>query len=250
MSERHAIDIFGVPIDDYTPAEFVSQLEVLIERKGQGLVCPVNIDMLNQCYKNKWLHSFISNADLIQAESSGVLLGAKLKGKPLSGKVVSNEIIYKLAKRWESKPYSIYFLGGPEGQSEAAKAKLQVKYPDFKIVGGHRGHLTVKESEQVIKEINSAKPDILMVGFGCPAQEEWIDKYRSKLSVPLIWAIGNITSYVAGTVSTAPQWMKNFGLEWLHRFLLEPKRMWKRYLIGNPLFIFRVLWGKVRDRFN
>lgn len=242
MSKRHAVTILGVPIDEYTTSEFIAHLEQLIEQPEQALVCPVNADMLNQSFTNNWLRSFISSADIVQAESSGVLLGAKLKGKSLAYKITSNEVVYALAKAWEDKDYSIYLLGGPEGQAEVAAAKLHELYPNFNIVGCHRGHLNETETTEVIQLINTAKPSILMVGFGCPIQEEWIAKHRSSLNVPLLWPIGNLTSFVSGNVKTAPQWMKDFGLEWLYRFYQEPRRMWRRYIIGNPLFVFRVLW--------
>lgn len=242
MSKRHAITILGVPIDEYTTIEFIEKLEHLIDEPKQALVCPVNVDMLNQSFNNSWLRSFISSADIVQAESSGILLGAKLQGKSISSKIVSNELIYSLAKEWEAKNYSVYFLGGPEGQAKAAVDKLHKLYPNFKVAGYHRGHLNEVETSEVIRLINIAKPSVLMVGFGCPIQEEWIAKYRSSLNVPLLWPIGNLTSYISGTAKTAPQWMKDFGLEWLYRLYQEPYRMWKRYIIGNPLFVFRVLW--------
>lgn len=242
MAKKHAVTILGVPIDEYTTSEFIEHLEQLVKQPEQALVCPVNVDMLNQAFSNQMLHSFISEADMIQAESSGILLGAKLQGKSLSCKITSNEIIYTLAESWENKDFSIYLLGGPKGQAEKAVAKLHKQFPNFNIVGYHRGHLSEIETAEVIELINIAKPSILMVGFGCPIQEEWIAKYRSSLNVPLLWPIGNLTSYVSGNVKTAPRWMKNLGFEWLYRLYQEPHRMWKRYIIGNPLFVFRVLW--------
>lgn len=245
MSKRHAATLLGVPIDEYNTFEFIERLEQLIKQPEQAIICPVNADMLNQCYTNDWLRSFISGADIIQAESSGILFGAKLTGQVLSSKITSNEFIYSLAEAWENKNYSIYFLGGPVGQAESAAEKLHKKYPNFKIVGCHRGHLTDMETVEVIQSINALKPSVLMVGFGCPIQEEWIAKYKSSLNVSVLWPIGNLTSYISGKVKTAPQWMKDFGLEWLYRLCQEPYRMWKRYIVGNPLFIIRILWHDV-----
>lgn len=241
MSTRHAVTIFGVPIDDYTTDEFIERLEQLIQMPEQALVCPVNADILNQCYSNARLRSFISAADLIQAESAGILTAAKIKGVTLSGKITSNEFIYDLAIAWAEKPFSIYFLGGPAGQAGLAAKKLTTQYPGFKVAGYHQGHLSDADSLEVIKIINKARPSVLMVGFGCPEQERWVEKHRVDLKVPLLWPIGNLTSYVSGIASTAPLWMKHYGLEWLHRLYLEPKRMWRRYILGNPLFLFRVL---------
>lgn len=249
MAKQHAMDVFGVPIDDYTTSEFISRLEELVDRPEQALVCPVNADILNQCYTNLWLRSFIASADMVQAESAGILLAAKLKGVAFSGKITSNEVIYDLAEAWEGKHFSIYFLGGPEGQAEAASVKLKQRFPGFKIAGFHRGHLNAAETDAVIAEINDLRPSILMVGFGCPAQEVWLGEHRSSLNVPLVWPIGNITSFIAGTVKTAPMWMKRNGLEWLYRLYLEPRRMWRRYVLGNPLFVFRVLWSDAFQKF-
>jgi N-acetylglucosaminyldiphosphoundecaprenol N-acetyl-beta-D-mannosaminyltransferase len=122
------------------------------------------------------------------------------------------------------------------------------RFPQLKIKGWHHGYFEKQgpENETVIRTIHDAAPDILLVGFGMPVQEDWIEMNRARLNVHAILPAGSLFDYMAGTKSIAPEWMANHGLEWLYRLMQEPGRLWKRYLIGNPLFFIRVLLQAIR----
>ena len=119
---------------------------------------------------------------------------------------------------------------------------LLKRHHGLTISGFHHGHFAHegKENDTVIEKINTCLPDILLVGLGTPVQEQWIDRNQSKLAAPVVWAVGAVMDFIAGAVPRAPRWMREHGLEWLFRLWLEPGRMWKRYILGNPLFILRV----------
>jgi N-acetylglucosaminyldiphosphoundecaprenol N-acetyl-beta-D-mannosaminyltransferase len=153
---------------------------------------------------------------------------------------------WDLAAFCEKEELTQYFLGNKPGIPEKAKDVLQEKHPGLKVVGTHHGYFKKEgpENEAVIKEINSKKPDILIVGFGMPLQEKWILDNRKKLDVGIIMTGGNCFTFLAGEESRAPNWMHKNGLEWLYRLVKEPVRMFDRYIIGNPLFMFRVFLQK------
>jgi N-acetylglucosaminyldiphosphoundecaprenol N-acetyl-beta-D-mannosaminyltransferase len=145
---------------------------------------------------------------------------------------------------------SVFFLGTTQEIIEKAAMVLSEKFPGLNIVGVHHGFFdksaTGFENQEVLNTINSLHPDILLVGFGMPAQEKWILDNWDELQVHAIIPVGAFFDYMAGEVERAPHWMTDHGLEWLGRLLIEPRRLWRRYVIGNPLFVWRVLLQKLK----
>jgi len=233
--------LFDIPIHDYNLEQFLSTLDLFCKSDGQKTICPLNVDIMNKVYEDPDLKAVIQKADLIHVDGAGVLMGSFLTAQRLCQKLATNEIIYPLFDQFQHKDYRFYFLGGLDSQAQKAADVLRKKYPKCQIVGVHRGHLSPLDTQTVIQDINTLKPHILMVGFGSPIQEFWINQYKSYLDVKVLWSVGAVNSYVAKLVPTAPLWMKRCGLEWVYRLLLEPTRLWRRYIIGNPLFLFRVL---------
>jgi N-acetylglucosaminyldiphosphoundecaprenol N-acetyl-beta-D-mannosaminyltransferase len=136
----------------------------------------------------------------------------------------------------------VYLLGGAPGVPEAALAAIEKQVPCHTVIGKHHGYILDKpETERrVIEEINALAPDILIVGFGTPLQECWIEQHRVQLKVPVIYAIGAVMDFASGRVSRCPQWMGDAGFEWLYRLYTEPGRLLGRYIIGNPWFLSRI----------
>jgi N-acetylglucosaminyldiphosphoundecaprenol N-acetyl-beta-D-mannosaminyltransferase len=138
----------------------------------------------------------------------------------------------------------MFFLGTQQPIVEKAARVLKESYPDLKILGVHNGFFDKEpkslENEEVLSRINSVNPDILVVGFGMPLQEKWIMENLDRLQIKVVIPVGAFFDYLAGETPRAPRWMTDNGLEWLGRLIIEPRRLWKRYVIGNPLFIWRV----------
>jgi N-acetylglucosaminyldiphosphoundecaprenol N-acetyl-beta-D-mannosaminyltransferase len=129
--------------------------------------------------------------------------------------------------------------------ADKAAANLKARFPDLRIVSTHHDYFDKTpgsaENEAVIEQINAVKPNILIVGFGMPLQERWLMENWDHIDANVALTGGAVFDYVSGELQRAPRWMTDNGLEWLGRLLIEPRRLWKRYLIGNPLFIWRVL---------
>ena len=141
---------------------------------------------------------------------------------------------------------SLYLLGSRPGVAERAAEALQAQCPGVNIVGTHHGYLQDPAvSAAAINAINAARPHILFVGMGTPIQERWIFEHRHELDVPVVWAVGALFDFIGGFQRRAPRWMLDHHLEWLHRFWVDPKRMWRRYIVGNPLFIGRVIMQRL-----
>lgn len=141
-------------------------------------------------------------------------------------------------------PLRIFLLGGSEGTAEKVKENFRKTYPNVRIVGTHHGYFDKANSSQVITLVNSLQVDILFVGFGNPLQEKWVYHHFSELKVSTIMTCGGLFDYYANNVKRAPVFMQKVGLEWLFRFIQEPKRLYKRYIFGNIQYIWKVLWLK------
>jgi N-acetylglucosaminyldiphosphoundecaprenol N-acetyl-beta-D-mannosaminyltransferase len=155
------------------------------------------------------------------------------------------DFAWQLTEFAEPRGFTFFFLGARPGVADKAAANLKARYPDLRIVGTHHGYFDKTpgsvENEAVIEQINAVKPNILIVGFGMPLQERWLMENWDRIDANVALTGGAVFDYVSGELQRAPRWMTDNGLEWLGRLLIEPRRLWKRYLIGNPLFIWRVL---------
>lgn len=244
----HRVDVLGVPVDALAIADVVAEVERLLERGGGAIIAPVNADIVNRAVDDAELRSFLQSADLVHADGQGVVLGARVLGDPLPERVTSIKLIWALCKRWSQGEHSFYFLGGPPGVAEQAAQMIHAQYPGVRIVGTHRGHLSADDEREVLADIARTKPDVLCVGFGTPNQERFIERNRDQLEdVPLTWPVGALTTHVAGLMPRAPRFMRKNGMEWLWRFMLEPRRLWRRYLVGNTVFAWRVVSARAQS---
>lgn len=174
-----------------------------------------------------------------------LLWSAKFLQTPLNGRVNGTDLFETLCAIAQQKGLKIFFLGGRPKAGEAAKETLLARHPGLKIVGTHCPPYGFESNSKELALINSkikaAAPDILFVGLGAPKQEYWIYANYQQLGVPISVGIGVSFELVANMVQRAPVWMQKWGLEWLFRLIVEPNRLWKRYIMGNPQFIWLVI---------
>lgn len=170
---------------------------------------------------------------------------SKLKNTPIKEKVSGSDLFPRVCELAAKRKYSLFLLGAAEGIADKAAKKLKDKYDELNIVGTYSPSYGFEknedEIEKIIEMINKVKPDILAVGVGAPKQEKFIYNYRDKLNVPISLAIGASLDFEAGNISRAPKWMQNIGLEWFYRLCMEPKRMFKRYIVDDLKIFFIAL---------
>ena len=142
--------------------------------------------------------------------------------------------------------FRVFLLGGQPGVAERAAAACRAIAPQHEYVGTHRGHLSEADEREVLRQIRAARANLVIVGFGNPSQEVWMAKYVHELEADLIIGVGALLDFLAGTMPRAPDWMRRMKLEWLHRLLLEPRRLWKRYIVFTPVLIVQALLERVR----
>ncbi len=206
----------------------------------------VNADCLNKSYRDKEYSTILKNATHVLPDGIGINIACKLIGCSLRENINGTDMLPYLCKMAASKQYSIYLLGGRQGVPEKMAAKIQGDF-GVKIAGQQHGYFDhAKESEAIVDQVNTSRADILLVAFGAPLQERWITANRSRLKTKVCLGVGGLFDFYSGNTRRAPRWLRELGLEWVYRILQEPGRMWHRYVVGNPLFLYRVMawWSR------
>lgn len=241
MSQRgRTVDVLGVPFARLTPEETVVEVERLYERDEPAWIAIENAHALNLASTDPAHREVLRRADLVLNDGKGVMLGAWLLGESFPADLNGNFTSPLLLATAEDRGWSVFLLGAAPGVIERAAERLEEKYPNLTIAGVHHGFIRGREGE-VAAQIRASGAGLLMVGMGMPLQEHWLDRHLRDTGVRLASTAGAFFDFQAGEISRAPVWMNRVGLEWVHRLAMEPRRMWRRYLMGNPVFIGRVL---------
>jgi N-acetylglucosaminyldiphosphoundecaprenol N-acetyl-beta-D-mannosaminyltransferase len=242
-------DILGIRVDDIDIDSLHEKLDEYIRIKAHALVLNVNVNCLNLAYQNQWLRQFLNGAEIVFCDGAGVILAARILGHHIRQRITYAEWAWQLADLAEKRGFTMYLLGAKPGIAHQAAARLLARYPDLRIVGCHHGYFLKEpghpENSEVIREINLVKPNILITGFGMPVQEKWLYENWDNIHANIALTGGAVFDYVSGALRRPPVWLNEHGLEWFGRLLIDPSRLWRRYLLGNPLFLIRVLKHKL-----
>jgi N-acetylglucosaminyldiphosphoundecaprenol N-acetyl-beta-D-mannosaminyltransferase len=240
---RPASALFDIPIDLAQPAELLRTISAWAAQRHTRRIMYVNAHVVNQSRITPGLGDALTHADLVYCDGYGVRLAARVLNRPVPHRMTGADWIWGLATLCELTGQSMYLLGSEPPIAREAAARLRRWYPRLDVVGAHHGffHLDSPHNERVIEDINAHQPSIVLVGMGTPKQELWVDRYAHRLDGAVVWTVGALFDYVSGRIPRAPRWLADNGLEWIFRLAIEPNRMWRRYLLGNPVFLTRVL---------
>ncbi len=245
-----ALDILGVQVHPVGVPEVHGYIEKVIAEEKKALVLNVNIHCVNLALHSPWLRDFLNAAQMVFCDGDGVRWGLRILGMNPPPKITYDRWLWQLAELAAEKEYSFYFLGGKPGVAEEAAGKIRERFPAVRFAGTQHGYFEKSgpENERVIEEINAARPDILILGFGMPVQEAWLKANWERVHAHIFLTGGAAFDYAAGRARRAPGWMIRANLEWLFRLYEEPKRLFRRYIYGNPYFMFRVFCEKIRRK--
>ncbi len=232
--------MLGVPIDNMVLDDAVSMIVNGLDANQKSRYAFVNADCLNISVKNIPYRETLSRMTAVFADGIGLQMGARILGVNLKGNVNGTDLLPRLCTRCLENDYSIYLLGGKPGVSEDAAKELRKCFPNLRIVGTQHGYFGSQELPDIIRSINESKADILLVGLGAPIQEGFIENNFNNFSSLVQIGVGGLFDFHTSRISRAPRWVQDIGMEWVWRLKQEPMRLWKRYLIGNPLFLYRI----------
>ena len=240
--------LLGVRVDLVDLRQTLQIIDRFIATGKTHQIVVVNASKVVQAQKNSPLNDIIDGAALVGADGVPLIWVSKLFGTPIPGRVNGTDLMEKLVERAAKLSYKIYFLGATEEVVRKVVRKYLTRYPDLKIAGYHNGYLNPEEEENIVIKISKSGADILFVGFGTPQKEIFVKKHLHTMNVPVVHGVGGSFDVIAGVTKRAPLWMQRHGLEWFFRLIQEPKRMFKRYLITNTIFVFLVIKAFIFSR--
>lgn len=200
----------------------------------------VNANVCNLASTNAEFKRMLSESDLAYADGQSVVWAARLLGGKVPERIATTDLINPLAARAEQDDLNLFFFGGAPEVAERAASQLKTQYPGLRIATWH-GFIEDEDTPRLLEAIHMHNTHVLLVGLGDPAQLTWISRNGDRLRVPAILTCGGLFDWISGNKKRAPQWMIDVGCEWLWRLFIEPERLAKRYVLGNPLFTARLL---------
>ncbi len=234
-------DLMGIQISNFTYSSLHNYIHNTIKNRIKNAVLNVNINAMNIASSDSEFYKILSSAGAVFADGMGIVYAIRLLGYKIHHRITYADWIWAFASFSEINGISWYLLGSKPGIAELASKKLKQRFPLLNITGCHHGYFKKQgaENKSVINDINQKRSDVLFVCLGMPQQEKWIFKYMDEVNSLIFLSGGACLEYVSGKKKRCPKWMGYIGLEWFFRLIQEPKRLLKRYIIGNPMFIYR-----------
>src|SRR5579864_27217 len=239
------VDFLGTRIDAFTPVEVVDELAARVQAGQRTRVFFVNAHCINVARSDGRYRECLRRAEMVLPDGSGVLLGSRLLGVPLRDNLNGTDLVPRLLGRLEREGWSVFVFGGKPGVADEASRRLKAAMPGLVILGHSHGYLDQAAEDALMERLRGLRPDVLLVGKGVPLQELWLDTNWDRLNACLGIAVGGLIDFMAGVHPRAPLWMRQLGIEWLFRMSQEPRRLGRRYLLGNVVFMAGVARGRL-----
>jgi exopolysaccharide biosynthesis WecB/TagA/CpsF family protein len=247
LESAEDLHLFGIRITNSTMQECVDWILGQITTDRQTTIGFVNADCLNKAYTDDDYHLTLRKLDRVYPDGIGVRLAAQLFNNGLADNINGTDLFPRLCERLAQSGHGIFLLGAKPGVAESVAENMCEKYPKLDIAGCHDGYFDTASEQEVIDKINESGASVLFVALGAPRQETWIEKHRTKLDPKIMLGVGGLFDFYSGNISRAPVWLREIGLEWVWRLVQEPGRMWRRYLVGNFVFMKRAWQQKKRN---
>jgi N-acetylglucosaminyldiphosphoundecaprenol N-acetyl-beta-D-mannosaminyltransferase len=238
------VNILGVGVSAINMAQALNVIEGWIAQRQAHYVCVTGVHGIVESQGNNSLQRVHNAAGLVTPDGMPLVWLARLHGLEHVERVYGPDLMLALCHRSISKGYRHFLYGGAEGVPDRLANRLKRRYPGLRIVGSYSPPfrpLTDEEDKQTVQAINEANPDVVWIGLSTPKQERWMAEHIGRLTAPVLVGVGAAFDFHSGLKRQAPRWMQRSGLEWLFRLANEPRRLWRRYLVNNPLFTLLVL---------
>ncbi len=235
------VRLLGMPLNPITLADALEEAERFLEEDHPHMVVTPDASAVVRAQRDPELREIIEQADLVAPDGAGVVLAARLLNLPVNVRCAGCDMVEQLCRAAANKGRAVYLLGGEPGVAEEAAAKLQQRIPGLQVAGCHDGYFSDEEEPQIVEDIRSKRPGVLLVALGIPRQEKWIKKHLEELGVPICIGVGGSLDVISGRKRRAPVWMQRAGLEWLYRTIKEPSRLPR--LVALP----KIVWMSIRE---
>lgn len=241
--------MFGISISNIDFDGVCDRIESRIAHRTPGYVVTTNVNHVCLCHRDGVFRAAYEDAFLAITDGVPLIWASWLLGRPLRKKLSGSDLVPWLSEFAAKKNHSVFLLGGTPGTAHETAGTLQRKNPNLQIAGVHCPPYGFEhdpeELQRTLEKIQAAKPDILFVALGSPKQELWMQKHYQTIDVPVSIGVGATFDFISGRVKRAPAPLQQLGFEWLWRLAMEPRRLWRRYLMEDTLF-FKLLWQEFR----
>ena len=235
------VNVTGIEVDNLSEEEAVAAVAQLVEAGGPHYLCVVNAAKAVAAGRDTRLRDVLGKAALVTADGMSVVWAARWLGRPLKGRVTGIDLFERLVAEAAARGWSVFFFGAREESVRGVTERFGREHQSLRVAGWRNGYFDAAESPAVADQIRRSNADLLFVAMGSPAQEYWIAENLERTGVRFAMGVGGSFDHLSGRKPRAPLWMQRRGLEWLFRFLSEPRRLWRRYLIGNAQFLRLVM---------
>ncbi|MDG3064862.1 WecB/TagA/CpsF family glycosyltransferase [Thauera mechernichensis] len=237
--KRMTVRVLSAPLDLLSWSDALGRLTDWGRERRSAVVCICNVHMAVTAGLDPELASVLDKADMVTPDGAPVAWAMRRAGFVSQERVNGPDLMWRYLAEAEKLGQVVFFFGGQDDVLAILREKMLATYPGLKIggmVSPPFRALTAEEDQVYVDQINAAGAAVLFVGLGCPKQEKWMHAHRGRINAVMV-GVGAAFDYHAGTIKRAPLWMQRYGLEWFHRLCSEPRRLWKRYLVTNTLFI-------------
>ncbi|HEX8088447.1 MAG TPA: WecB/TagA/CpsF family glycosyltransferase [Blastocatellia bacterium] len=238
--------IAGIDVYNLSEDEAVTAIDRLLADGRPHYMAVVNAAKIAAASGDERLRRALAQADIVTADGMSVVWASRALGRPLKQRVTGIDLFERLVEHAARAGLSVYFLGAREEAVRRLVERFTSLHPDLRLAGYRNGYFQPSESSAVAETIRRSKADLLFVAMGSPAQEYWIASNLAGTGARFALGVGGSFDHLSGLARRAPVWVQEIGFEWLYRLLREPRRLWRRYLIGNTAFIWLVIkqaWG-------
>jgi len=242
--------VLGCPISKLNLDQVIDEAEGFIKSKKPHYIAVVNVAKIVKMRSDRRLTASVKSAHLIGADGVPLVWASRLLGNPLPGRVNGTDLMYRLLEKADEKGYRVFFFGAKEKILQAVLTRVRAEYPGVRVAGWQNGYFKPEDEWNIARKIRASRADVLFIAFGTPKKEIWVGRYLQAMGVPVVHGVGGSFDVFAGLIPRAPVWMQKAGLEWLFRLLQEPRRMWKRYLVTNSLFLGLLVKEVFRVKFR
>jgi N-acetylglucosaminyldiphosphoundecaprenol N-acetyl-beta-D-mannosaminyltransferase len=234
------INVLGVHIDNLTMPEALRSIEAALDEQVNATqIAFVNADCLNRATTDAVYREALEKTSLVLADGIGLKIAGTLLSRPVRQNVNGTDLFPKLCESLNRRSAGLFLLGARPEVVSALARRIETNYPRIRICGTHDGYFG--DETVVVSQIADAAADVVLVALGAPHQEVFIARNKHLMGAKVCIGVGGLFDFYSGRIPRAPQWVREAGLEWVYRLYQEPGRMWRRYLIGNIVFLFRVL---------
>ncbi|RTL24181.1 MAG: glycosyltransferase [Burkholderiales bacterium] len=249
MNERRRVAVLGQPLDALTWEEALNRIAAWAAQRESRYVCITNAHSVVTGSQDPAFGQLLRDADMVTPDGAPVAWMMRRLGVLDQQRINGPDLMWRYCEEASARAEAIFLYGGTEATLAALKQRLAQAWPGLRVAGSISPPFRAQTSEELaadISVINSSGAKTLWVSLGCPKQEHWMAAQRGRINAVMV-GVGAAFDYHAGTIRRAPVWMQRCGLEWLHRLASEPRRLWRRYLVTNSLFIWgaakQLLWG-------